>query len=100
MTVDEVAAVALALDDVRETGCSGKRRWYVRNRLVAREVDAGSIVIRCDFPERERLVIAHPDTFTITPRFEAHMMVVADLRRGEPEAITAAVRTAWAWQRR
>jgi hypothetical protein len=45
----EVAAVALALDDVRESTVRGRRTWTVRGRLVA-----------------------HPETFAVTPRMEAH----------------------------
>lgn len=99
MDVSEVARVALALDGVRETTQRGLRQWRLGGRLVARQLDAQTLVIRSGFRNREQLVREHPETFSVTPRFESHMMVVADLTRGDAEAVQAAIKAAWSLQR-
>ena len=100
MDVDQVAEHLAGLDGVRERRRDGRRGWYVGGRLVARVEDDETIVVRSDLPARERLVDAHPDTFSVTPPLEAHMKVLADLRRGDPAAIRAALTAAWELQRR
>jgi hypothetical protein len=94
----DVSQIALAMDRVRESSVRGRLRWSLSGRLVARELDASSIVIRTGFAEREELLAAHPTTFFVPPRFDAHMMVVARLSDGDPVAIAAAIRAAWELQ--
>ena len=93
-----MSRIALALDGVRESSAKGRLRWSLGGRLVARELDHSSIVIRSGFTEREELLAAHPATFFVPPRFDAHMMVVARLAEGDPAAIAAAIRAAWTLQ--
>jgi hypothetical protein len=90
----DVSRIALAMDRVRESSVRGRLRWSLGGRLVARELDASSIVIRTGFAEREELLAAHPTTFFVPPRYDAHMMVVARLPEGDPAAIAAAIRAA------
>ena len=70
-------------------------RWYVDNRLVARQEDHDTLLIRSDFADRERLVDTHPGTFSVTPRIEGHQKVLADLRGGDLAAVQDAVTSAW-----
>ena len=91
MTLEDVAAAAQELDGVRERRVSGRLRWQYDGRLVARQLDATSIVVRTDFGPRERLVARHPETFTVPPRFEAHMMVVVELAHADPAAVRRAL---------
>ena len=100
MDISEVSDHTETLDGVRRTECDGLLRWYVDNRLVARQEDAETLLIRSDFDEREQLVDTHPDTFSVTPRLEGHMKVLADLRRGDTDAIRDVVTAAWELQRR
>jgi hypothetical protein len=44
--VAEVGRIALALDGVKESRAGGSVRWTLDGRLVAREYDETSIVIR------------------------------------------------------
>ena len=99
MDVTEVAALVEALEGVRRTERDGLLHWSVGGRLVARQEDAETLLVRSDFDDRERLVDAHPETFSVPPRLEGHMKVLADLRRGDPDAIRAAVTAAWELQR-
>jgi hypothetical protein len=96
--IDDISRIALSLDGVRESSVRGLLRWSLAGRLVARQLDATSIVIRTGFAEREQLLQAHPTTFFVPPRFDAHMMVVAGLADADPAAVTAALRAAWELQ--
>lgn len=93
-----MSRIALAMNGVRESSVKGRLRWSLAGRLVARELDNASIVIRSGFAARERLLAAHPTTFFVPPRYDAHMMVVARLSEGDPTAITAAIHAAWTLQ--
>ena len=99
MDIDDVSAIASALEGVRETSDRGGRRWSLRGRLVVRQLDDESIVIRTGFAEREVLLANHEGTFFVPPRFDAHMMVVARLAHADPGAVASAIRAAWALQR-
>lgn len=90
--------IAASADGVRQTTRNGLLSWRYHGRLVARQLDDAHVVIRADFDTRDVLVRQFPGTFSVTPRFAKHMMVVADLRRGDPDAIEDAVRAAWRLQ--
>lgn len=66
--------------------------------IVARALDDRFLVIRSDFPAREKLLTAHPTTLSVPPRFERHRMVVADLRDGDPDVIRSTPDAAHALQ--
>jgi hypothetical protein len=83
---------------VRESSVKGRLRWSLGSRLIARQVDDKSIVIRTAFAEREQLLATHPTTFFVPPRFDAHMMIVARLPDADPVAVAAALRAAWELQ--
>ena len=93
---DDVADLLTGLDGVRRKG----RLWTYEGRLVAREYDETTLLIRADFDARERLVDQHPETFSITPDLEAHMKVLADLERGDADALRSALADAVSLQRR
>ncbi len=92
----QVAEVLSGLEGVKQRG---DRRWYVNGRLVARREDDETLVVRCELDRRERLVDEHPETFSVTPRLEAHMKVLADLTRGDADVIARELRAAWELQR-
>lgn len=98
MELADVSRIALSMDRVRESSVRGRLRWSLGGRLIARELDNSSIAIRTGFAEREELLAAHPATFFVPPRFDAHMMVVARLTEGDSAAITAAIHAAWTLQ--
>lgn len=98
MKLADVSRIALAMDGVRESLVKGRLRWSLGGRLVARELDDSSIVIRSGFAERENLLAADPTTFFVPPRYDAHMMVVGRLPEGDSAAIEAAIQAAWELQ--
>jgi hypothetical protein len=98
--LEEVGRLALAHEGVKRKGTETRPKWYVDDRLVVRWLDPTSVVIRAGFKERERLLADHPDTFGVPPRFESHMMVVVELDRADPSAVSRAISEAVELQRR
>ncbi len=100
MDLDDLGRLAISHDGVKSKGTESRPAWYFNNRLVARWLDPTSVVIRSDFPDRERLVADHPETFSVPPKFESHMMVVVELDRADPDAVARALSEAVELQRR
>jgi hypothetical protein len=99
VTPDEVDEFARSLPGCKRKGTTARPAWYVDDRLVARLVDAGELLVRASFAGRERLVADHPETFGVPPRYEKHMKVQV-LLDGDANAIREAIRLAWQMQRR
>jgi hypothetical protein len=95
MDLADISRIALSLERVKQSSAKGMLRWTLDGRLVARQLDATSIVIRTGFAEREELLAAYPTTFFVPPRFDAHMMVVAQLNQADPTAVEQAIQAAW-----
>ena len=99
MELDEVARLAEALTGVRRTTADALAEWRYHGRLVARQLDDVHLVIRADFDYRDSILRQFPETFSVPSRFIKHMMVVADLARGEAGAVEDAIEAAWQLQR-
>jgi hypothetical protein len=99
VTIDEVAHVAAGLQGVRRTAPKGLAEWRYHGRLVARQLDDAHLVIRADFDYRDSVLRQFPGTFTVPTRYVKHMMVVADLAKGDAGAIEDAIEAAWQLQR-
>jgi hypothetical protein len=97
--LEQLVAHVQGLDGVRERLVGGRRGWYIGGRLVMRQQDDESVVVRSDFEDRERLLDDHPETFSVPPLLESHRKVMVDLRRGDVTAARAAVTAAWRLQR-
>jgi hypothetical protein len=97
--ISDIARLAGALAGVRRTAPEGLAEWRYHGRLVARQLDDAHIVIRSDFDYRDSILRQFPGTFSVPVRFIKHMMVVADLVRGDAGAIEEALEAAWQLQR-
>ena len=95
----DVARLAEALAGVRRTAPEGLAEWRYHGRLVARQLDDTHVVIRADFDYRDSVLRQFPETFTVPARYIKHMMIVADLAKGDPGAIEDALEAAWQLQR-
>lgn len=95
-----MARHAESLPGVKRKGTDARPAWYVDDRLVARLHDEDTLVVRVPLSRRESLLEAHPDSFGVPPRMEAHHKVEAYLDRAEPCAVRAAIDLAWEMQRR
>jgi hypothetical protein len=98
VTLDEIDEYATSLTGCKRKGHPGRVAWYVDDRLVVRQDEPGTVLVRVGFEDRERLLDEHPDTFGLPPRWEKHMKVQADLD-GDPDAIRTAIHLAWDMQR-
>ena len=98
MELADVTRLAAQLDGVSETRRDGLLNWRYRGRLVARQLDDDHVVIRASFELRDFLLQSFPETFSAPGRFAEHMMVVADLERGNADAIEDALISAWELQ--
>jgi hypothetical protein len=97
--IDDVARLAEDLAGVRRTARDGLAEWRYRGRLVARQLDDVHLVIRADFGYRDSMLRQFPGTFSVPARYVRHMMIVADLARGDAGAIEDALEAAWQLQR-
>jgi hypothetical protein len=99
MDLEDVARAAAGIAGVRERRQDGRRGWYLDNRLVAREDDPETLLVRCGFDRRERLLDEAPDVFSVTPRLEAHTKILVDLRTASREQLDEVLAAAAALQR-
>jgi hypothetical protein len=88
-----------AYDALTWSDSSKREGTRYHGRLVARELDDAHLVIRADFDYRAWILRQFPDTFSVPARYTKHMMVVADLARGDAGAIEDALEAAWQLQR-
>ena len=98
MQLADLSRLAAELDGVTERRRDGLLDWRYRGRLVARQLDQTHVVIRAAFDFRDLLLQSFPDTFSVPRRFARHMMIVADLEKGNADAIEDAVVGAWELQ--
>ncbi len=98
MRVDDLSRLAAQLEGVSESRREGLRHWRYHGRLVARQLDDAHVVVRASFEFRDLLLQSFPKTFSVSGRFAKHMMVVADLEHGNPDAVEDALIAAWELQ--
>ncbi|HST25882.1 MAG TPA: hypothetical protein VLJ76_07810 [Gaiellaceae bacterium] len=98
MELADISRLAAQLEGVTEGRRNGLLDWRYHGRLVARQLDDTHVVIRAAFDLRDFLLQSFPETFSATGRFAKHMMVVADLENGNPDAVEDAVIAAWELQ--
>jgi hypothetical protein len=98
MTLEDLSRLTAQLDGVSESRRDGLLDWRYHGRLVARQLDESHVVIRAAFDFRDFLLHSFPETFSVPQRFAKHMMIVADLEHGNPDAVEDAVIGAWELQ--
>ena len=96
MRFADLSRLAAELDGVAQHRRGGLLDWRYHWRLVARQLDDSHVVIRASFDFRDFLLQSFPETFSVPRRFAKHMMIVADLENGNPEAVEDAF--IWAWE--
>jgi hypothetical protein len=94
----DLSRLAAQLEGVSESRREGLLQWRYQGRLVARQLDDTHVVIRASFEFRDLLLRSFPETFSAPGRFAKHMMVVADLEHGNPDAVEDAIIAAWELQ--
>ena len=99
VAIDDLARRAESLDGVHRSTVKGLTQWRYHGRLVARQLDDARVVIRAEFDTRDWMLRQFPETFSVPTRYRKHMMIVADLTKGDPGAIEDALLAAWQLQR-
>ena len=96
--IDDLSRLAAQLEGVSESRREGLLQWRYHGRLVVRQLDDTHVVIRASFEFRDLLLQSFPETFSVPARFAKHMMIVADLEHGNPDAVEDAIIAAWELQ--
>jgi len=112
LTVEGVAALAVALPEVTEGGRHGNRTWSVRGKTFAWErpfskadikcygdepAPAGPIVaIRmCDLGEKEAWLAIAGDAFFTIPHFDGYAAVLVELTKAAAPTVRDALLDGW-----
>jgi hypothetical protein len=98
MRLADLSRLTAQLGGVTKPSQDGLLDWRYRGRLVARQLDDDHVVIRASFDFRDLLLQSFPETFSVPRRSAKHMMIVADLKNGNADAIEDAVIGAWELQ--
>lgn len=95
MTLEEFRACALALPGVEEGTTHGDPSFKLRSRFLTRLRDDGRIVLPIDVDEREMLMQAEPETFTLTDHYRGSGYVLAQLDSAHPAIVARLLEQAW-----
>ena len=81
INIDVVREIALSLPDVKESTLHGVPSFKLRGKLLTcpaihHSAEPGTLAVRFDFDERERLIAAEPGIYYVTEHYVAHPMVL------------------------
>jgi hypothetical protein len=95
LTEDAIRDMAIALEGVEERPSYGTPGFRVNDTLFLRVHDDGeSLVVRCDFEQREELMAADPATYYITDHYLNYEWVLVSRSRVHPDALRDLLRMA------
>jgi hypothetical protein len=100
-TFETVRTVGLALPDVEAaTRYDGSPVLKVGGCFMAgmathRSAEPGSLVVRCGFDERERLLEDAPETYYVTDYYGSYPIVLARLSRLDRDALRDLLSVSW-----
>ncbi len=89
--------IALAMPGAEVSSSYGTPAVKVRGKLMSRwRSDAeGALAIRCDFLDRQILLLAQPDVFFLIDHYRDYPMVLMRLEKASKAVMTEAVERAW-----
>ncbi|MES2130169.1 MAG: MmcQ/YjbR family DNA-binding protein [Pseudomonadota bacterium] len=91
----DIVALALALPEVAESTSYGTPALKVAGKLMVRQFDQSTIVLRCSWEQRERLTAASPAVFFFTEHYRQYDWVLVRLAALAPEAAPGLLSMAW-----
>jgi hypothetical protein len=102
---DDVRRMALSMPGVEEGTTYGAAAFFVRGRMFAcqpthRSAEAGSLVVRIDFDQREELLAAEPEVYYVTDHYVNYAAVLVRLSRIHRDAVRDLLRSSYAFMSR
>jgi hypothetical protein len=86
VTFETVREIALALPGVEEGTPYGTPPFHVRGKFIARlREDGETLVVKCDYPERDLRMEINPDAFFITDHYRGYPMLLVRLAAVEED---------------
>jgi hypothetical protein len=84
VTLDTVRQLALAMPDVKETTSWGMPSFKAKKKLMCvmashKSAEPDSLVVICDFIQREALMAANPKVFYVKPHYINYSCVLVRL---------------------
>ena|SRR5215831_16982764 len=96
VTFETVRELALALPGVEEGTSYGTPAIPVRGRFLARlSEDGETLVVKCDYPERDLRVEINPDAVIITDHYRDHPLLLVRLAAVEEDDLRDLLEIAW-----
>jgi hypothetical protein len=96
VTFKTVRDIGLLLPDVEESTSYGTPALKMRGKLFARlHQDGYHLVLKCEFLEREMLLHAAPDVFSVTAHYKNYPWILVDLSTVSRDALPDMIERAW-----
>lgn len=96
VTFETVRDIGLSLPDTEESTSYGTPALKTRGKLFARlHQDGHHLVLKCEFLEREMLLQAAPDVFSITDHYLDYPWILVDLSTVSHGALPDMIERAW-----
>jgi hypothetical protein len=89
--------IALAMPAAESSTSYGTPAVKVRGKLMSRwRTEAeGALAIRCDFLDRQILLLAQPEVFFLTDHYRDYPMILMRLEKASRTTMSEAVERAW-----
>ena len=100
VSFDTVRQLGLALPGAEEGTTYGVRSLKVRGKMFAcpaihPSAEPDTLAVRIDFPERDELMAADPETYYLTDHYVNHPVMLVRLSRVHPDALRDLLGMAW-----
>lgn len=94
---DRFLRIALAMPGTETSTSYGTPSVKVKGKLLSRwRTEAeGALAIRCDFLDRQILLLAQPEVFFLTDHYRDYPMILMRLDKASREVMADAVERAW-----
>jgi hypothetical protein len=90
-------SIALSMPGAELSTSYGTPAVKVRGKLMSRwrSEAEGALAVRCDFLDRQILLLTRPDVFFLTDHYRDYPMVLIHLQKASKAVLTEAVERAW-----
>jgi hypothetical protein len=96
MAFETAREIALALPGVEEGTSYGTPAFRVRGKFLARlREDGETLVVKCDYPERDFRMEVNPDAFFVTDHYRSYPTLLVRLATVEEDDLRDLVEQAW-----